>query len=245
MSDNKTHFGFKTVDENEKADKVAEVFHSVASNYDVMNDVMSVGLHRVWKHFTINTARLNKGDKVLDIAGGTGDLSRGWSKRVGKTGEVWLTDINSSMLSVGRDNLLNDGIVVPVSLADAEKLPFQDNYFNLVSVAFGLRNMTHKEAALKEMYRVLKPGGTLLVLEFSKVYKPLTPMYDFYSFKLLPFMGKVIAKDAESYQYLAESIRMHPNQEDLKRLMLDAGFDSVSYHNMTGGIVALHRGIKP
>ena len=244
MSDDKTHFGFKTVDENEKADKVAEVFHSVASNYDVMNDVMSVGLHRVWKHFTINTARLNKGDKVLDIAGGTGDLSRGWSKRVGKTGEVWLTDINSSMLSVGRDNLLNDGIVVPVSLADAEKLPFQDNYFNLVSVAFGLRNMTHKEAALKEMYRVLKPGGTLLVLEFSKVYKPLTPMYDFYSFKLLPFMGKVIAKDAESYQYLAESIRMHPNQEDLKRLMLDAGFDSVSYHNMTGGIVALHKGVK-
>ena len=244
MSDNKTHFGFKTVDENEKADKVAEVFHSVASNYDVMNDVMSVGLHRVWKHFTINTARLNKGDKVLDIAGGTGDLSRGWSKRVGKTGEVWLTDINSSMLSVGRDNLLNDGIVVPVSLADAEKLPFQDNYFNLVSVAFGLRNMTHKEAALKEMYRVLKPGGTLLVLEFSKVYKPLTPMYDFYSFKLLPFMGKVIAKDAESYQDLAESIRMHPNQEDLKRLMLDAGFDSVSYHNMTGGIVALHKGVK-
>ena len=244
MSDNKTHFGFKTVDENEKADKVAEVFHSVASNYDVMNDVMSVGLHRVWKHFTINTARLNKGDKVLDIAGGTGDLSRGWSKRVGKTGEVWLTDINSSMLSVGRDNLLNDGIVVPVSLADAEKLPFQDNYFNLVSVAFGLRNMTHKEAALKEMYRVLKPGGTLLVLEFSKVYKPLTPMYYFYSFKLLPFMGKVIAKDAESYQYLAESIRMHPNQEDLKRLMLDAGFDSVSYHNMTGGIVALHKGVK-
>ena len=244
MSDNKTHFGFKTVDENEKADKVAEVFHSVASNYDVMNDVMSVGLHRVWKHFTINTARLNKGDKVLDIAGGTGDLSRGWSKRVGKTGEVWLTDINSSMLSVGRDNLLNDGIVVPVSLADAEKLPFQDNYFNLVSVAFGLRNMSHKEAALNEMYRVFKPGGTLLVLEFSKVYKPLTPMYDFYSFKLLPFMGKVIAKDAESYQYLAESIRMHPNQEDLKRLMLDAGFDSVSYHNMTGGIVALHKGVK-
>ena len=244
MSDNKTHFGFKTVDENEKADKVAEVFHSVASNYDIMNDVMSVGLHRVWKHFTINSARLNKGDKVLDIAGGTGELSRGWSKRVGKTGEVWLTDINSSMLSVGRDNLLNDGIVVPVSLADAEKLPFQDNYFNLVSVAFGLRNMTHKEAALKEMYRVLKPGGTLLVLEFSKVYKPLTPMYDFYSFKLLPFMGKVIAKDAESYQYLAESIRMHPNQEDLKRLMLDAGFDSVSYHNMTGGIVALHKGVK-
>ena len=244
MSENKTHFGFKTVNEAEKAGKVAEVFHSVAGNYDIMNDVMSVGLHRIWKHFTINTARLNSGDKVLDIAGGTGDLSRGWSKRVGKTGEVWLTDINSSMLSVGRDRLLNEGIRVPVSLADAEKLPFPNNYFNLVSVAFGLRNMTHKEVALKEMYRVLKPGGTLLVLEFSKVYKPLTPVYDVYSFKLLPLMGKVIAKDAESYQYLAESIRMHPDQETLKQLMLDAGFDRVDYHNMTGGIVALHKGIK-
>ena len=178
MSDHKTHFGFSTVDENEKAGKVAEVFHSVAKNYDIMNDVMSGGLHRVWKHFTINTARLKKGDKVLDIAGGTGDLSRGWAKRVGKEGEVWLTDINSSMLTVGRDRLINEGLILPVSLADAEKLPFPDNYFNLVSVAFGLRNMTHKDAALKEMYRVLKPGGTLLVLEFSKVYKPLEGVYD-------------------------------------------------------------------
>ena len=237
MSDNKTHFGYQTVDEQEKAGKVAEVFHSVAKNYDIMNDVMSGGLHRVWKHFTINTARLNKGDKVLDIAGGTGDLSRGWARRVGKTGEVWLTDINSSMLGVGRDRLLNEGVILPVSLADAEKLPFPDNYFNLVSVAFGLRNMTHKEAALKEMYRVLKPGGTLLVLEFSKVFKPLAPVYDVYSFKF-------IAKDADSYQYLAESIRMHPDQETLKQMMLDAGFDSVDYHNMSAGVVALHKGVK-
>ena len=194
MSDHKTHFGFTTVDEDEKAGKVAEVFHSVAKNYDIMNDVMSGGLHRVWKHFTINTARLKKGDKVLDIAGGTGDLSRGWAKRVGKEGEVWLTDINSSMLTVGRDRLLNEGMILPVSLADAEKLPFPDNYFNLVSVAFGLRNMTHK--------------------------------------------------DADSYQYLAESIRMHPDQETLKQMMLDAGFDSVDYHNMSAGIVALHKGVK-
>lgn len=244
MSDHKTHFGFTTVDEDEKAGKVAEVFHSVAKNYDIMNDVMSGGLHRVWKHFTINTARLKKGDKVLDIAGGTGDLSRGWAKRVGKEGEVWLTDINSSMLTVGRDRLLNEGMILPVSLADAEKLPFPDNYFNLVSVAFGLRNMTHKDAALKEMYRVLKPGGTLLVLEFSKVYKPLEGVYDLYSFKLLPIMGKLIAKDADSYQYLAESIRMHPDQETLKQMMLDAGFDSVDYHNMSAGIVALHKGVK-
>ena len=244
MSDHKTHFGFSTVDEDEKAGKVAEVFHSVAKNYDIMNDVMSGGLHRVWKHFTINTARLKKGDKVLDIAGGTGDLSRGWAKRVGKEGEVWLTDINSSMLTVGRDRLLNEGMILPVSLADAEKLPFPDNYFNLVSVAFGLRNMTHKDAALKEMYRVLKPGGTLLVLEFSKVYKPLEGVYDLYSFKLLPIMGKLIAKDADSYQYLAESIRMHPDQETLKQMMLDAGFDSVDYHNMSAGIVALHKGVN-
>lgn len=244
MSDNKTHFGYQTVNESEKAGKVAEVFHSVAKNYDIMNDVMSAGLHRVWKHFTINTARLRKGDKVLDIAGGTGDLSRGWAKRVGKEGEVWLTDINSSMLTVGRDRLLNEGTILPVALADAEKLPFPSNYFNLVSVAFGLRNMTHKDQALKEMYRVLKPGGTLLVLEFSKVYAPLAPAYDLYSFKLLPLMGKVIAKDADSYQYLAESIRMHPDQETLKNMMKEAGFDIVDYHNLTAGVVALHKGIK-
>ena len=239
-----THFGFNTVSESEKAGKVAEVFHSVAGRYNLMNDLMSAGLHRLWKRFAIEVSGVKSGDKVLDIAGGTGDLSRGWAKRVGKQGEVWLTDINSSMLTVGRDRLLNEGLILPVSLADAEKLPFPDNYFNLVSVSFGLRNMTHKDAALKEMYRVLKPGGTLLVLEFSKVYKPLSPVYDIYSFKLLPLMGKFIAKDAESYQYLADSIRMHPDQETLKQMMLDAGFDAVDYHNMTGGIVALHKGVK-
>ncbi|MCO6504154.1 MAG: bifunctional demethylmenaquinone methyltransferase/2-methoxy-6-polyprenyl-1,4-benzoquinol methylase UbiE [Snodgrassella sp.] len=244
MSDRKTHFGYQTVDENEKAGRVASVFHSVAKNYDVMNDVMSGGMHRLWKHFTITIAPLRKGDKVLDIAGGSGDLARGWAKRVGRTGEVWLTDINSSMLTVGRDRLLNEGLILPVALCDAEKLPFPGNYFDLVSVSFGLRNMTHKEVALTEMHRVLKPGGTLLVLEFSQVFKPLKPLYDLYSFKMLPLMGKLIAKDAESYQYLAESIRMHPDQETLREMMLSAGFDRVSYHNLTAGVVALHKGVK-
>lgn len=244
MSDHKTHFGYQTVDEDEKAGRVAGVFHSVAKNYDVMNDVMSGGLHRIWKHFTITTAPVRKGDKVLDIAGGSGDLSRGWARRVGRSGEVWLTDINSSMLTVGRDRLLNEGLTLPVALCDAEKLPFPDNYFNLVSVSFGLRNMTHKEVALAEMYRVLQPGGTLLVLEFSHVFKPLKPVYDLYSFKMLPLMGKLIAKDADSYQYLAESIRMHPDQETLRKMMLDVGFDSVNYHNLTAGVVALHKGVK-
>ena len=242
--DKQTHFGFQTVNESEKANKVAQVFHSVAKNYDIMNDVMSGGLHRVWKHFTVHTARVPKGGKVLDIAGGTGDLSRGWAKRVGKTGEVWLTDINSSMLTVGRDRLMNEGMVLPVAVCDAEKLPFPDNYFDLVSVSFGLRNMTHKDVALSEMYRVLKLGGTLLVLEFSKVYEPIAPVYDFYSFKFLPIMGKLIAKDADSYQYLAESIRMHPDQDTLKQMMLDVGFDQVDYHNLTAGVVALHKGVK-
>lgn len=242
--DKQTHFGFQTVNESEKANKVAQVFHSVAKNYDIMNDVMSGGLHRVWKHFTVHTARVPKGGKVLDIAGGTGDLSRGWAKRVGKTGEVWLTDINSSMLTVGRDRLMNEGMILPVAVCDAEKLPFPDNYFDLVSVSFGLRNMTHKDVALSEMYRVLKPGGTLLVLEFSKVYEPIAPVYDFYSFKFLPIMGKLIAKDANSYQYLAESIRMHPDQDTLKQMMLDVGFDQVDYHNLTAGVVALHKGVK-
>ena len=242
--DKTTHFGFKTVDESAKAGKVAEVFHSVAGKYDVMNDLMSGGLHRVWKHFTLTTSGVRAGDKVLDIAGGTGDLARGWAKRVGKTGEVWLTDINSSMLTVGRDRLLDEGVILPVSLADAEKLPFPDNYFDAVSVAFGLRNMTHKDAALKEMCRVLKPGGKLFVLEFSKVWKPLSPLYDFYSFKALPIMGKLVANDADSYQYLAESIRMHPDQETLKQMMLDAGFGKADYHNLTGGVVALHKGFK-
>ena len=244
MENKETHFGFKTVAESDKAHKVAEVFHSVANKYDVMNDLMSAGLHRVWKHFTLNTAGVKAGDKVLDIAGGTGDLSRGWAKRVGKTGEVWLTDINSSMLTVGRDRLLDEGVILPVALCDAEKLPFPDNYFNCVSVAFGLRNMTHKDAALSEMLRVLKPGGKLLVLEFSKVWKPLSPVYDFYSFKALPVMGKLVANDSESYQYLAESIRTHPDQETLKQMMLDVGFGKVDYHNLSAGVVALHKGYK-
>ena len=240
-SDKQTHFGYQTVNESEKAGRVAQVFHSVAKNYDLMNDVMSGGLHRLWKHFTINTAYVPAGGKVLDIAGGTGDLSRGWAKKVGRDGEVWLTDINSSMLGVGRDRLLNEGLVLPVAVCDAEKLPFPDDYFDLVSVSFGLRNMTHKDIALQEMRRVLKPGGTLLVLEFSKT---LEPAYDLYSFKLLPLMGRLIAKDADSYQYLAESIRMHPDQETLKQMMLDAGFSRVDYQNLTAGVVALHKGVK-
>ncbi|MCX7206700.1 bifunctional demethylmenaquinone methyltransferase/2-methoxy-6-polyprenyl-1,4-benzoquinol methylase UbiE [Iodobacter fluviatilis] len=244
MSDPSTHFGFKTVNESEKAQKVAEVFHSVAKKYDVMNDLMSGGLHRIWKFFTIETSGVKAGDKVLDIAGGTGDLSKAFAKKVGKTGQVWLTDINSSMLGVGRDRLLDQGYALPVAQCDAEKLPFPDNYFDCVSVAFGLRNMTHKDVALAEMCRVLKPGGRLLVLEFSKVWAPLKPAYDIYSFKLLPFMGKLVANDADSYQYLAESIRMHPDQETLKQMMKDAGFGRVDFHNMTGGVVALHKGTK-
>ena len=239
-----THFGYQTIDESQKAGKVADVFHSVAQKYDIMNDIMSVGLHRVWKSFTLNTAKVRLGAKVLDIAGGTGDLALGWAKRVGADGEVWLTDINSSMLTVGRDRLLNEGKILPVAQCDAECLPFPDGYFDLVSVAFGLRNMTHKEAALKEMFRVLKPGGQLLVLEFSKVYEPLRGLYDFYSFKCLPVFGKIVANDAESYQYLAESIRMHPDQETLRKMMMDAGFSKVDYHNMSAGVVALHKGFR-
>lgn len=244
MSENTTHFGFKTVAESEKARKVGEVFHSVASRYDLMNDVMSGGLHRLWKRFTVESSGVLPGNRVLDIAGGSGDLSRLFAKKVGKLGKVVLTDINASMLSVGRDRMLDEGLAVPAAQCDAEKLPFPDSYFDCVSVAFGLRNMTHKDRALKEMLRVLKPGGRLLVLEFSHVWKPLQPAYDAYSFKLLPVMGKLLASDADSYRYLAESIRMHPDQETLKQMMLDAGFDKVDYHNLTAGVVALHKGIK-
>jgi demethylmenaquinone methyltransferase/2-methoxy-6-polyprenyl-1,4-benzoquinol methylase len=244
MSENTTHFGFKTVAESEKAHKVGEVFHSVASRYDLMNDVMSAGLHRLWKRFTVEASGVLPGNRVLDIAGGSGDLSRLFAKKVGKLGQVVLTDINASMLSVGRDRMLDEGLAVPAAQCDAEKLPFPCNYFDCVSVAFGLRNMTHKDLALKEMLRVLKPGGRLLVLEFSQVWKPLQPAYDAYSFKLLPAMGKLLAQDAESYRYLAESIRMHPDQETLKQMMLDAGFDKVDYHNLTAGVVALHKGVK-
>lgn len=245
MSEDKTtHFGFQTVAEAEKAKKVAEVFHSVASKYDVMNDFMSAGLHRVWKHFTIAQSGVREGSRVLDIAGGTADLSLQFAKKVGKSGLVVLTDINNSMLTVGRDRMLDAGYTFPAVQVDGEKIPFADNFFDCVTVAFGLRNMTHKDVALKEMYRVLRPGGRLLVLEFSRVWKPLAPVYDVYSFKLLPLMGKLVADDPDSYRYLAESIRMHPDQETLKGMMLDAGFERVEYHNMTAGVVALHKGYK-
>jgi demethylmenaquinone methyltransferase/2-methoxy-6-polyprenyl-1,4-benzoquinol methylase len=239
-----THFGFETVDETEKAKKVAGVFTSVASKYDIMNDLMSVGLHRIWKRFAVGLANVHEGQRVLDIAGGSGDISRLFLDKVGKSGEVILTDINNAMLRVGRDRLLDEGKATPTAQCDAEHLPFPDNYFDCVSIAFGLRNVTHKDAALREMRRVLKPGGRVIVLEFSKVAKPLEKMYDLYSFKLLPKMGELIANDADSYRYLAESIRMHPGQEELKQMMLDAGLERVEYFNMTGGVVAVHRGYK-
>ena len=244
MNDKTTHFGFQQVAESEKAGKVRGVFSSVAGSYDVMNDLMSFGLHRLWKAFTVQIAGVRKGDRVLDVAGGTADLSLAFAKKVGPTGQVWLTDINHAMLSRGRDRVVDHGLLLPVAQCDAEKLPFPDNHFDVVTVAFGLRNMTHKDQAIAEMRRVLKPGGRLLVLEFSKVWKPLAPAYDFYSFKLLPMMGEKVAKDADSYRYLAESIRMHPDQESLKELMEQAGLARVEYFNMTAGVVALHRGYK-
>ena len=239
-----THFGFETVDEKDKARHVRGVFDSVAPRYDLMNDLMSAGLHRAWKAYTVMVANLREGDQVLDIAGGTGDLALAFSKKVGSTGRVVHTDINQAMLSVGRDRLINLGVVLPTLVCDAEALPFPDNHFDLVSVAFGLRNMTHKDLALKEMCRVLKPRGRLLVLEFSKVAKPLEKAYDWYSFQVLPRLGKLVAGDDSSYRYLAESIRMHPGQEELKTLMKNSGFGHVDYHNMTGGVTALHVGIK-
>jgi demethylmenaquinone methyltransferase/2-methoxy-6-polyprenyl-1,4-benzoquinol methylase len=239
-----THFGFQSVDEAEKARHVRSVFDSVAPKYDVMNDLMSAGLHRAWKAYTVMVANLHEGDRALDIAGGTGDLAMAFSKKVGNSGQVVHTDINAAMLSTGRDRLIDKGVVLPTVVCDAEKLPFPDNYFNVVSVAFGLRNMTHKDVALKEMNRVLKPGGKLLVLEFSKVAKPLEKVYDWYSFKVLPRLGKLVAGDDASYRYLAESIRMHPGQKELKSMMHIGGFGHVDYHNLTGGIAALHVGIK-
>jgi demethylmenaquinone methyltransferase / 2-methoxy-6-polyprenyl-1,4-benzoquinol methylase len=232
------------VDEGQKAQRVRGVFDSVAPKYDLMNDLMSMGLHRAWKAYTLLVANLHEGDRALDIAGGTGDLALAFSKKVGKTGQVVHTDINEAMLRTGRDRLLDEGVALPTMVCDAEKLPFASDYFDVVSVAFGLRNMTHKDVALAEMNRVLKPGGKLLVLEFSKVAPPLEKIYDWYSFKLLPKLGQWVAGDASSYQYLAESIRMHPGQEELKALMKAAGFGHVDFHNMSGGIVALHVGIK-
>ncbi len=239
-----THFGFETVDEGQKASRVRGVFDSVASKYDVMNDLMSMGMHRAWKAYTVAVANLKAGDRVLDIAGGTGDLARAFAKKVGESGMVVHTDINEAMLRQGRNRLLDEGLVLPTNLCDAEKLPYKDGSFDLVSVAFGLRNMTHKDVALAEMCRVLRPGGRLLVLEFSKVAAPLQKPYDWYSFKILPQLGRLIAGDAESYRYLAESIRMHPSQQELKALMKSAGFGHVDVHNLSAGVVALHVGIK-
>ncbi|QHI97842.1 bifunctional demethylmenaquinone methyltransferase/2-methoxy-6-polyprenyl-1,4-benzoquinol methylase UbiE [Xylophilus rhododendri] len=239
-----THFGFQTVDEQEKARHVRGVFDKVAPKYDVMNDLMSAGLHRAWKAYTVLVADVREGHKVLDIAGGTGDMAMAFSKKVGSTGEVVHTDINAAMLSTGRDRLIDAGINLPTAVCDAEQLPFGDNHFDRVCVAFGLRNMTHKDKALAEMCRVLKPGGKLLVLEFSQVAQPLRKAYDWYSFNILPKLGKLVAGDDASYRYLAESIRMHPPQKELKALMRNSGFGHVDYHNMTGGIAALHVGIK-
>jgi demethylmenaquinone methyltransferase / 2-methoxy-6-polyprenyl-1,4-benzoquinol methylase len=239
-----THFGYQTVEEADKARQVRGVFDSVAPKYDLMNDLMSLGLHRAWKAYTVLVANLHEGDKALDIAGGTGDLALAFSKKVGKTGQVVHTDINEAMLRAGRDRLLDAGVVLPTLVCDAEKLPFPDNHFNVVSVAFGLRNMTHKDTALAEMNRVLKPGGKLLVLEFSKVAPPMEKVYDCYSFKVLPILGKLVTGDDASYRYLAESIRMHPGQKELKALMHKGGFGHVDYHNLSGGVVALHVGIK-
>ncbi|MFZ9666180.1 MAG: bifunctional demethylmenaquinone methyltransferase/2-methoxy-6-polyprenyl-1,4-benzoquinol methylase UbiE [Betaproteobacteria bacterium] len=239
-----THFGFQTVDEREKARRVRGVFDSVASRYDVMNDLMSLGMHRIWKHYTVTVADVRPGHQVLDIAGGTGDLALAFAKRVGPTGRVVHTDINEAMLRTGRDRLLDLGTVLPTLVCDAEHLPFPDQHFDRVSVAFGLRNMTHKDQALREMCRVLKPGGKLLVLEFSKVAPPLEKVYDWYSFNILPQLGRWVARDETSYRYLAESIRMHPGQDALKDLMKQNGFGHVDIHNLSAGIVALHVGIR-
>ncbi|HRP28169.1 MAG TPA: bifunctional demethylmenaquinone methyltransferase/2-methoxy-6-polyprenyl-1,4-benzoquinol methylase UbiE [Burkholderiaceae bacterium] len=239
-----THFGYQTIDESEKVARVRGVFDSVASRYDVMNDLMSVGLHRAWKAYTIAVAAPREGDRVLDIAGGTGDLARAFARKTGASGIVVHTDINEAMLRQGRDRLLDEGLVLPTALCDAESLPFAAASFDLVSVAFGLRNMTHKDKALAEMNRVLKPGGRLLVLEFSTVAKPLAKAYDWYSFNVLPLIGKIVTGDGDSYRYLAESIRMHPDQQTLKKMMKEAGFGHVDVHNLSAGVVALHVGIK-
>ena len=239
-----THFGYQTVDEAQKAARVRGVFDSVAQKYDIMNDLMSGGLHRAWKAYTVAVAGVRPGHKVLDIAGGTGDLARAFARAVGPGGLVVHTDINEAMLRVGRDRLLDEGLPLPTNLCDAEKLPYAADSFDRVSVAFGLRNMTHKDVALSEMCRVLKPGGRLLVLEFSKVASPLAKPYDWYSFNILPKLGQMIAGDADSYRYLAESIRMHPDAQTLKAMMKTAGFGHVDVHKLTAGVVALHVGIK-
>jgi demethylmenaquinone methyltransferase/2-methoxy-6-polyprenyl-1,4-benzoquinol methylase len=245
MNSNKTtDFGFQKVPENEKAGKVAGVFSSVANRYDIMNDLMSAGLHRLWKRFAVEMSAVRKGDRVLDVAGGTGDLSSLFASRVGESGEVWLTDINREMLGRGRDRLIDAGRVVPAVQCDAERLPLPDGYFDCAIVGFGLRNMTHKDKALAEMVRVVRTGGRVLVLEFSQVWRPLRPAYDAYSFRMLPLLGKLVTGDAESYRYLVESIRKHPGQEELKRMMEQAGCARVDFYNLAAGVVALHVGHK-
>lgn len=244
---NKTHFGYKTVDEHEKASLVADIFRSVAPKYDLMNDLMSMGMHRLWKRFTIREAAVRQGQRVLDVASGTGDLAKAFAKKVGASGQVVMTDINDAMLAVGRDRMIDAGILGNVECvqADAENLPFADNYFDCITIAFGLRNVTHKDVALKSMFRVLKPGGKLLILEFSKPVLPmLNKIYDTYSFNIIPKLGELVTNDRESYQYLVESIRMHPDQETLKGMLEEAGFEDAGYHNLSGGIVALHKGFK-
>ena len=244
MSDDKTHFGYQQVSEQEKARRVGEVFRSVAPSYDLMNDLMSLGLHRFWKRFAIEMSGVREGSKVLDVASGSGDLAREFAKRAGPDGQVWMTDINAAMLEVGRDKVVDRGFNPPVALCDAEKLPFPDAAFDCVSVAFGLRNMTHKDRALAEMARVARPGGRVLVLEFSRPWKPLQGAYDAYSFEVLPRIGKYVARDEAAYRYLAESIRMHPDQETLKAMMEAAGLARVEYFNLAAGVVALHRGFR-
>lgn len=247
MSENKTHFGYQNVDASAKAGMVGQVFDSVAAKYDVMNDFMSFGVHRLWKRFTIDQSGVRAGQSILDIAGGTGDLAAQFSRRVGKAGQVVLADINASMLRTGRDKLLDSGLIgnIVYTQANAEELPFEDESFDCITIAFGLRNVTDKDKALVSMNRVLKPGGRLLILEFSKPVLPLlSKAYDAYSFSALPLMGKLVANDAESYRYLAESIRMHPDQATLENMMGNAGFAKTRYHNLTGGVVALHKGFK-
>ena len=244
MTDKTTHFGYSQVPEGEKAERVGEVFRSVAPSYDLMNDLMSLGLHRWWKRFTLEMSGVREGSRVLDVASGSGDLAAAFAKRVGPSGTVWMTDINAAMLGVGRDKLIDHGLSAPLALCDAEKLPFPSESFDCVSVAFGLRNMTHKDRALAEMARVAKPGGRVLVLEFSRPWKPFSKAYDTYSFSVLPFLGKHVARDEAAYRYLAESIRMHPDQETLKAMMDSAGLARVEYFNLSAGVVALHRGYK-
>jgi demethylmenaquinone methyltransferase/2-methoxy-6-polyprenyl-1,4-benzoquinol methylase len=239
-----TDFGFERVATGDKARRVAGVFSSVASRYDIMNDLMSLGLHRLWKVFAVDRCMLRPGDRVLDVAGGSGDLAAALAERVGPGGEVWLTDINAAMLSVGRDRLADRGLLLPTAQCDGEHLPFPDRHFDCVTVGFGLRNMTHKDAALAEMTRVLRPGGRLVVLEFSRIWEPLAGAYDQYSFKVLPWLGQRIAGDADSYRYLAESIRMHPDQQTLAGMMERCGLEDVQYWNLAAGIVAVHRGIR-